>query len=61
MEDKFTRVTNKRTIDRDLHDHEVFLGFHADEGAEYFEYWLNTEGWKLFKEYLIKEGKEGLL
>ena len=61
MSEKFERVSIKREISRDIHEHEIFLSFHDDEGAEYFSYWFESEGRKQFADYLKRKGKENLI
>ena len=38
-----------RSIDRDLHDHEVFFSFTNDDDAILFHRWWETYGEKAFK------------
>ena len=41
-------VTLCRTIDRDIHEHEVFLSFVNDEDAMHFDDWFRNEGLMAF-------------
>lgn len=59
MTEKFDRVEFKRELMRDVYEHEVFLSFYDDEGAEVFEYFWNEEGAAAFKKYFdnFRRGK----
>lgn len=48
----FTDYTSDRQINRDIHDHEIFLAFRNDVDALYFSEWLEREGMMLFQKFL---------
>lgn len=54
---KFERVEFKRETCRDIHEHEVFMAFYDDKGAEMFYYWWAEEGSELFNKY-YEENKD---
>ena len=41
----------KREIRRNIHEHEIFMSFVDDEGAELFDMWWRKEGNKAFQEW----------
>jgi hypothetical protein len=45
-----------RVIDRQVHEHEVFLSFNSDSDAEWFHDWWAVEGWARFSAWA--EGRE---
>jgi len=47
---KFTKddVSQPRTIDVDIHEHEIMLVFSGDDQAVAFDEWLTTVGMDLF-------------
>ena len=41
----------RTTIERDIHEHEVFISFVNDEDAVLFHEWWQAHGWKAFKKW----------
>lgn len=51
---RFTNVSLHREITRDVHEHEIFMAFHNDEDAAFFDEWWNGEGAVLFQKFVDK-------
>lgn len=50
----FKRVDMPERIERDIAEHEVFLSFYDDIGAEAFHEWWEEEGSARFREWCEK-------
>lgn len=50
------KVSVNELVTREVHEHEVFLGFNSDEHATDFLEWLQVGGWEGFMQWL-GEGK----
>ena len=51
-------LTYERFIDREIHEHEVFLSFVNDRDAELFEQWMDDFGEHLFTRYLEQKASD---
>ena len=49
----------RRTINRNIAEHEVFLSFNNDEDAVAFQEWLQEEGLAKFDEWMDDRYEEG--
>lgn len=49
---KFERVTEKRSLNIEMADHEVLLSFYDDSGAEAFDIWWEEEGKASFRKWM---------
>ncbi len=48
--------SSKRTIQRYLWDHEIFLSFNDDMGAEAFDVWWEEVGQEVFAQWCLDSG-----
>jgi len=42
-------VEPQKQIDREIHEHEIFLSFNSDDEAQHFHEWWNMEGFDSFE------------
>jgi hypothetical protein len=58
MIEKFINVNFHDQIRREIHEHEVFMGFGNDDDAIAFREWWDDRGAALFQQWLCMEGKK---
>jgi hypothetical protein len=52
------RPESKRFIDREIHEHEVFLAFNSDDEAIAFHEWWDRLGWQAFQQWVSQPAEE---